>query len=150
MVLKKLTTNNPMNKKIINQLVLNGKTAVSEKIWLKSIKFFYKSFAKNHKKCINQALVSIAPLIKVKQLKQKSKRSQLKEFPYIVDTQIRVSLALKFFLGKKKRKNELKLHKKLIAELLAVINSSSVNLVKKKNLYEYAFVKKKYFFYRWF
>ena len=139
-----------MNKKIINQLVLNGKTAVSEKIWLKSVKFFYKSFVKNHKKCINQALVSITPLIKVKQLKQKSKRSQLKEFPYIVNSQTRISLALKFFLSKKKGKSETRLHKKLVAELLAIINNSGVNLTKKKNLYEYAFVKKKYFFYRWF
>ena len=139
-----------MNKKIINQLLLNGKITISEKIWLKSVKFFYKSFVKNHKKVINQVIIKITPLLKVKQLKQKRKRSQLKEFPYIVNKKNRISLALKFFLNKTKTKNEIKTHKKLVAELLAVANNSGLSINKKKSLYEYAFIKKKYFYYRWF
>ena len=95
-----------MNEKIINQLLLNGKSATSEKIWLKSIKFFDKSFVKDHKKLINRALVNITPLLKVKQLKQKKRRSQVKEFPYIINNKNRISLALKFFLNKTKNKNE--------------------------------------------
>jgi len=62
-----------MNKKIINQLLLNGKTSTSEKIWLKSVKFFDKSFLKNHKKLINRALVNVTLLLKMKQLKQGKK-----------------------------------------------------------------------------
>ena len=139
-----------MNKKIINQLLLNGKITISEKIWLRSIKFFYKSFVKNHKKVINQVIIKITPLLKVKQLKQKRKRSQLKEFPYIVNKKNRISLALKFFLNKTKTKNEIKTHKKLVTELLAVANNSGLSINKKKSLYEYAFIKKKYFYYRWF
>jgi len=139
-----------MNKKIINQLLLNGKITISEKIWLKSVKFFYKSFVKNHKKVINQVIIKITPLLKVKQLKQKRKRSQLKEFPYIVNKKNRISLALKFFLNKTKTKNEIKTHKKLVTELLAVANNSGLSINKKKSLYEYAFIKKKYFYYRWF
>ncbi len=139
-----------MNSKIINQLLLNGKTTISEKIWLKSVKFFYKSFVKNHKKVINQVIIKITPLLKVKQLKQKRKRSQLKEFPYIVNKKNRILLALKFFLNKTKTKNEIKTHKKLVTELLAIANNSGVSINKRKSLYEYAFVKKKYFYYRWF
>jgi len=86
----------------------------------------------------------------VKQLKQKRKRSQLKEFPYIVNKKNRISLALKFFLNKTKTKNEIKTHKKLVTELLAVANNSGLSINKKKSLYEYAFIKKKYFYYRWF
>ena len=134
-----------MNKKIINQLLLNGKITISEKIWLKSVKFFYKSFVKNHKKVINQVIIKITPLLKVKQLKQKRKRSQLKEFPYIVNKKNRISLALKFFLNKTKTKNEIKTHKKLVTELLAVANNSGLSINKKKSLYEYAFIKKKIF-----
>lgn len=115
---------------------------------MKSLKSFYKSFIKNNKKCINQALVNITPLLKVKQLKQKRKRSQLKEFPYIVNKKTRISLALKFFLNKTKSKSETKMHKKIMVELLATANNSSININKKKSLYEYAFTKKKYFFYR--
>ena len=92
-----------MNQKIINQLLVDGKKVISEKIWLKSLKLFYKSSIKNQKKTVNRALINITPFLKVKQLKQKRKRSQLKEFPYIINNKSRVSLALKFFLNKKKK-----------------------------------------------
>jgi small subunit ribosomal protein S7 len=104
---------------------------------------------KNHKKVINRALINITPLLGVKQLQQK-KRSQLKEFPYIVSNKKRILLALKFFLNKTKNKNEIKMCQKLFTDLLATTNNSGAGVNKKKSLYEYAFVKKKYFYYRWF
>jgi len=139
-----------MNKKIINQLLLDGKSATSEKIWLKSIKFFDKSFVRDYKKLINKALTNTTPLLKVKQLKQKKRRSQLKEFPYIVKDTNRISLALKFFLSKTKNKNEIKMYRKLVNELVAAANNSGVSTNKRKSLYEYAYLKKKFFYYRWF
>lgn len=139
-----------MNKKIINQLLLQGKSTTSERIWLKSIKFFYKSFHKNQKEFINRALINVTPLLKVKQLKQKNKRSQLKEFPYIVNNENRISSTLKFFLTKTSNKGERKMHTKLINELILATKNTGASITKKKNLYEYAFVKKKYFYYRWF
>jgi ribosomal protein S7 len=70
-----------MNKKIITQLLSKGKMTISEKIWLSSIKTYYKSFTKNQKKLINKALVNVAPLLKTKQLKQKKKKKcHLKSF----------------------------------------------------------------------
>lgn len=139
-----------MNKKIINQLLFNGKSAISEKIWLKSIKFFDKSFVKNHKKLINRVLVNITPLLKVKQLRQKKKRLQVKEFPYITNHKNRISLALKFFLNRTKNKKEKKIHKVLVTELLDIANNSGTFTNKKKYSYEYAYLKKRYFYYRWF
>ncbi len=129
---------------------MNGKSTISEKIWLKSLKFFYKSFVKNHKKAVNRALIHVTPLLKVKQLQQKRKRSQLKEFPYIVKDKVRISFALKFFLNKTKGKSEIKMHQKLVNELVTVANKSGIGVSKKKSVYEYAFIKKKYFYYRWF
>jgi len=137
-----------MDKKIISQLLIAGKSTISEKIWLKSLKLFYKSFVKSHKKAINRALINITPLLKVKQLKQKRKRSQLKEFPYIVSDKSRISLALKFFLTKTRNKKETKMYQKLVNELVTVANKSGVSINKRKSLYEYAFLKKKYFYYR--
>jgi len=131
-------------------LLIDGKSTVSEKIWLKSLKFFYKSFVKSHKKAINRALINITPLLRVKQLKQKRKRAQLKEFPYIVNNKNRITLALKFFLTKTRNKKETKMYAKFVTDLITVANRSGVSINKKKSLYEYAFLKKKYFYYRWF
>jgi small subunit ribosomal protein S7 len=131
-------------------LLIDGKSTVSEKIWLQSLKFFYKSFVKSHKKAINRALINITPLLRVKQLKQKRKRAQLKEFPYIVNNKSRITLALKFFLTKTRNKKETKMYAKFVTDLITVANRSGVSINKKKSLYEYAFLKKKYFYYRWF
>ena len=60
-----------MNKKIINQLLIQGKKFASEKIWIKNVKLFQKSFQKDYKKFVNRSIVNAAPLVKVKQLKQK-------------------------------------------------------------------------------
>lgn len=139
-----------MNKKIINQLLLDGKSSVSEKIWLKSIKLFDKSFIKDHKNLLNCAIVNVTPLLKIKQLKQKNKRLQIKEFPFITNNKSRISFAIKFFLKKTKNKKETKMYKTLVTELLAVATNSGKYMNKKKDLYEYAYLKKKYFYYRWF
>ena len=139
-----------MNEKIINQLLLNGKSAISAKIWLKSIKFFDKSLVKNHKKLVNQVLINLTLFLKIKKLNKKKKRSQVKEFPYIVNNKNRISLALKIFLNKTKNKNEMQMYKKLVTDLLAAANKSGISTSKKKSLYEYAYLKKKYFYYRWF
>ena len=139
-----------MKISIINHLTINGKSTVSEKILLKGLKLMYKSFTKNHKKIIKRALINLTPLLKVKQLKQKKRRSHVKEFPYIVQSKNRVALALKFLINKTSNKNKLNTHKTLFTELLTVVNNSGTIVSKKKSLYEYAFIKKKYFYYRWF
>ena len=72
----------------------------------------------------------------------------MKEFPYIVNNANRISSTLKFFLTKTNNKDEKKMHKKLINELLLATKNTGTNISKKKSLYEYAFVKKKNFYYR--
>jgi len=139
-----------MNKKIINQLISKGKLTISEKIWIKSLKEFYKFFTKNHKKVFNKALTNIAPLLKTKQLRQKKKRFSLKEFPYVIKNGNRIAVALNFFLNETNKKKEIKIYKKLTNELVSAAKNLGVSLSKKKSLYEHSFVKKKYFYYRWF
>jgi hypothetical protein len=93
----------------------------------------------------NRALINLMPLLKVKQLKQKRKRLQLKEFPYIINVKSRISIALKFFLNRKKSKKDTKTSQRFVGELVAVANKSGISISKKKSLYEYIFIKKKYF-----
>lgn len=138
-----------MTNKIINQFLINGKKTVCEKIWIQNVKLFQKSFTKNYKKFINRSIINVAPLVKVKQLQQKRKRSQTKEFPYITTYKTRIALALKFFLTKN-QKAKTKTYKRIFTELLNASKNNGSFITKKKTLYEYAFLKKKYFYYRWF
>jgi len=139
-----------MNKKIVNELLKHGKKTTSEKIWFKSVKVLNKLNIKNHKKLINRSIINVAPLLKIKQLRNKKRRSQLKEFPYIVQNKNRISSALKFFLISSEIKTEIKTYKLIVSKLLDVANNSGISIDQKKNLYNYAFLKKKYFFFRWF
>lgn len=139
-----------MNKKITNQILSDGKSMVSEKIWLKSVKSLQKSLTKNTEKLINKAITNIAPLIKIKQLSQKRKRSRLKEFPFIVNNHSRSLLALKSLINKTGNKTNTQTYKKLTNELINAANNVGGSINNNKNLYEYAFMKKKYFYYRWF
>ena len=123
-----------MNKKIITQLLSKGKMTISEKIWLSSIKTYYKSFTKNQKKLINKALVNVAPLLKTKQLKQKKKKMSFKEFPYIIQNKNRIPLALKFFLNKTKQRIDSKTYKKIANEIIYAAQNIGVNLQKKKKI----------------
>merc|ERR1712032_442693 len=111
---------------------------------MKNVKLFQKSFKKDYKKFFNRSIVNAAPLV---QLKQKKKRFQSKEFPYIVTKKARVKMTLKFFINKKKRIG-ITADKKLLSELLFAVKNTGTIVTKKKNLYEHAFIKKKYFYYR--
>jgi ribosomal protein S7 len=137
-----------MNKRIISQLMLNGKNSISEKILLKSIKSMQKVLIKNHRKLIKIALVNLTSLVKVKQLKQK--RSQSKEFPFIVNKRIRIPMVLKSMFKSFDNKTEARIEKQLVNELLQASKNIGSNINKRKNTYEYSFIKKKYSHYRWF
>jgi len=72
----------------------------------------------------------------------------LKEFPYIVKNKNRVPFALNFFSNKIKERTGMKIHIQLIDELVTAAKNIGTNINHKKSLYEYAFIKKKYFYYR--
>lgn len=147
MVLKNLLIKT-MNKEIISQLMLNGKTSISEKILLKSMKSMQKTLIKNHKKLIKIALINLTSLVKVKILKQK--RSQAKEFPFIVRKKVRIPLVLKSMFKSFGQKTDVRIEKQLVHELIQASKNVGSNTSKRRNLYEYSFIKKKYSHYRWF
>jgi len=51
-------------------------------------------------------------------------------------------------LNKTKKEKETKMYQKLVTELVNVTKKSGGSITKRKSLYEHAFLKKKYFFYR--
>jgi len=51
-------------------------------------------------------------------------------------------------LNKTKKEKEIKMYQKLVNDIVNVAKNSGGSITKRKSLYEYAFLKKKYFFYR--
>jgi hypothetical protein len=73
MVQKETDKKNFMNKKIVTQLLVKGKSAISEKIWLKTLKLFFKSFVKNHKKSYQSSTYKCSTFCKSKTIAKKKK-----------------------------------------------------------------------------
>lgn len=145
----KIKTNHYLKYKIYNFMMLNGKKETCENIFLKSTKLIQKYLTKNHKKLIKLAFVNSAPLIKIKQIKQKRKKN-LKEFPFLINQKNRILLAIKSIITTSKKKKASNLYIKIKQEIILSSENKSHTFEKKKKLQGYALTKKKYFHYRWF
>ena len=137
-----------MHKAIVQQFLRNGKTATSEKIILKGVKLLQKTLRKDYKKIIKIAVINLTSLIRIKQLKRKQFR--LKEFPYITANKIRTTLALKHLFWNLPKRTNTKIENNLMREFVQASQKNTILEEKRKNIYEYSFLKKKYSHYRWF
>ena len=59
-------------------------------------------------------------------------------------------MALKFMFKNFDSKTEIKIEKRVVNELLQASKNIGTSINKRKNLYEYSFVKRKFSHYRWF
>lgn len=142
-----------IKQKIFNHLIINGKKETCEKIFLKSSKLLQKSLIKNNTKIIKTGIVNTSPIVNVKQVKlKKGKNKNIKEYPYILGYNDRISLAIKFIIKtvKKKEKNSIYLHTNLKQEIIANSQNDSNATKRKEDLQKQTFLNKKYAYYRWF
>ena len=79
-------------KNIYNTIMKNGKKRVSEKILLKVLKELQKT-PKNSRNVFKLSVLNSSPVIFLKQIKRK--RKKIKEFPFILNSKLRVSYGLK-------------------------------------------------------
>lgn len=131
--------------KIINNIMKNGKKKTSENILLKTGKKIQKTNKKNHLSILKLAITNTAPIIKLKEIKRK-KRKTKKYLPYVLNEKNRISNSLKKIIEAKK------VNKKSLAnEIIVLANDNSDNVFEnKKNAHESAIAKKKYLYFRWF
>lgn len=139
--MKKITIKN----KIYNHLMINGNKLSCEKILFKNFKLLQKSTKKNDKKIIKFAIINLAPIIQLRQIKKK-KRKSIKEFPYVLKKKNRISLGIKNII-----KTQTKIsHKNLFEEIILISKKrsefSKINEITQKSILS----KKKYIFFRWF
>jgi len=132
--------NTLLKNKIINFLLKNGNKKISENLFLINSKLFQKFYKKNHKHIFKIGTINSLPIINIKKIKRKRKR--IKEFPFVSKKNIRISLSIKSILQTST--------KNFIDEFILSSKNLSKSAIDKKNIHEYAFLKKKYANYRWF
>jgi ribosomal protein S7 len=142
-----------IKQKIYNHLMIDGKKETCEKFFLKSSKLLQKSLNSNNIKIIKTGIVNSSPIVNIKHVRlKKGKKKNVKEYPYILNSKSRISLAIKFIIEtvKKKENNLLNLSKNLKQEIIANAQNNSNAVKQKEELQKQTLLNKKYAFYRWF
>jgi small subunit ribosomal protein S7 len=152
-VTKKLIKTLDIKHKIFNHLMINGNKETCEKTFLKSSKSLQKSLLKNYQELIKIGIINTAPIVNVKQVKlKKGKKKNVKEYPFVLDSKNRISLAIKFIIEtvKKKENKPLYLYTNLKQEIIANSQNNGSAIKKKDELQKNTLLKKQYAYYRWF
>lgn len=133
----------------LNLLMFNGNKKTSEKLLIKSLKILQKNFnQKNFNDLIKIGLINSAPILFLKNIKRKRKRTV--EFPFLLNSNLRLFYGIKFIIKNCSIKKNQSFYNKLEAELVNSSKNISQSVKKKKDLHQEATVKKKFANYRWF
>ena len=133
---------------ICNQIMTTGNKTTSEKLFLKSLKITQKYETKNSKDIFKIGLIKSSPILFVKNIKRKRKRSV--EFPFLLSVPNRVFYGVKFILQNTKHNSSNRFHKKFHEEFLLSSKQLSRSVKKKQSIHQESFLKKKFSNYRWF
>ena len=134
-----------LKQNIINQLIVKGKKRLSEKALIRSMKQLQKNYSKNHIDLIKFFVVKTAPIVSLKQVKQKKR--QKKEFPYIVKVQTRYKKSIKSIKKHILKKSKKNFTLSFISDINLLLKNENKNT---QLLHEYAFNYKKFSHFRWF
>lgn len=126
---------------IYTHLMISGNKHICENKFLKTLKILQKKNKKNNREIIKMAVVNSAPIIQLRQIK-KRKRKSVREFPYVLKEKNRISLGIKAIV-KIPSAN-------LFKEILTFANKKNELLKSKEVKQKLALSKKKYIFFRWF
>nr|YP_010377331.1 ribosomal protein S7 [Helicotheca tamesis]QYB23018.1 ribosomal protein S7 [Helicotheca tamesis] len=129
--------------KFLNKLTFKGKKFKSFNILQNSTKLIQKNSKKNHKKLFQFSVINISPLFNLKTIKKTKKNS--KDFPFFINNDVRISIAIKF-IGEKTKLFKTNLYK----EIFMIMKNNSNLFQKKNNITELSYKNKKYANYRWF
>ena len=140
---------NKLKKKFLNLLMINGNKKTSEKLLIKVIKRIQKSFYKKScKDLIKIGLINSAPILFLKTVKRKRKKTV--KFPFLLSSSLRVFYGLKFILKSCLSKKNQSSYLTIGTELVNSTTNTSFSSKKKKDLHKEGFLNKKFANYRWF
>lgn len=136
-------------KTIFNKIMKNGNKQTAEKLLFKSIKKIQKlNKKKNYKDVLKLSIVNSSPVVYLKKIQRKKKRSI--EFPFLLSLKNRLSYGLKNIINCSNKINQNSFYHNFTLELLNSSKKISQSVSKQKNVHQESFIKKKFSNYRWF
>ncbi len=138
-----------LKQNIFNRIMVNGNKRTSEKVLFKTLKSIQKNHSKKKFEAIfKTSLVNSSPLLYVKQIKRKRKRTV--EFPFLLNSKLKISYAIKSLVLNSKKKKAEPFYKSFNTELLNSSKKTSLSFKQTTDLHKDGFAKRKFANYRWF
>jgi ribosomal protein S7 len=129
--------------------MIKGNKSTSEKMLARAIKLLQKTEKnKNFELIIKTSIINSAPILYVKKIQRKRKRTT--EFPFLLNSKLKLSYAIKFLtLNSKKRKIE-PFYRNFNQEIINSSKKISLTFKQKIEIHKDGFAKRKFANYRWF
>jgi ribosomal protein S7 len=129
--------------------MIKGNKPTSEKVLVKVIKLLQKiDKNKNFESILKTSIINSSPILYVKKIQRKRKRTT--EFPFLLNSKLKLSYAIKFLiLNSKKRKIE-PFYKNFNQEIINSSKKISLTFKQKIEIHKEGFTKRKFANYRWF
>lgn len=138
-----------LKQSIANLIMINGNKRTSEKVFFKTLKSIQKNqLKKNFEAILKTSLVNSSPLLYVKQIKRKRKRTV--EFPFLLNSKLKMSYGIKFLVMNSKKNRVESFYKSFNTELINSSKKTSLSFKQKLELHKEGFAKRKFANYRWF
>ena len=138
-----------LKQNISNRIMVNGNKRTSEKTLFKTLKLIQKSESKkNFETILKTSLINSSPLLYVKQIKRKRRRTF--EFPFLLNSKLKMSYAIKFLILNSRKKKVEFFYKNFNTELMNSSKKTSLSVKQKIDLHKDGFATRKFANYRWF
>jgi ribosomal protein S7 len=138
-----------LKKNIINRIMIKGNKPTSEKVLTQTVKLLQKiEKNKNFESILKTSIINSSPILYVKKIQRKRKRTT--EFPFLLNSNLKLSYAIKFLiLNSKKRKSE-PFYRNFNQEIINSSKKISLTFKQKIEIHKDGFAKRKFANYRWF
>ncbi|HHW07865.1 MAG TPA: 30S ribosomal protein S7 [Clostridia bacterium] len=132
--------------KVINQIMLDGKKSIAEKICYGALDIVSQKTGKPAMEVFEQALKNIMPVLEVKARRVGGANYQV---PVEVRPERRQTLAIRWLVGYARQRSGKSMQEKLAAEILDAYNNTGGAVKKREDTHKMAEANKAFAHYRW-
>lgn len=135
-----------MITKLINQIMLDGKKGVAQKIVYGALETIGEKTGKNPLDVFNQAIENIMPVLEVRSRRVGGSNYQV---PVEVRPERRKTLGIRWLVVQSRKRGERTMHERLAKELMDAANNTGGSVKKKEDVHKMAEANKAFASYRW-
>ncbi|HHU64065.1 MAG TPA: 30S ribosomal protein S7 [Clostridiales bacterium] len=132
--------------KLINQIMIDGKKGLAQKICYEAFDIVKEKTGKDPLEVFEQALNNIMPVLEVKARRVGGATYQV---PVEVRPERRQTLGLRWLVAYSKNRNERTMSARLAAEIMDAANNTGLSVKKREDTHKMAEANKAFAHYRW-